>query len=152
MHLCVPRNSVSTVGSDGPEASCSSLLKAVSKHNRFVGLPPVSSTSPISWKAPSVFVPSLPLVPKTPSSQLQAVLAKKKKTENISYNLKLPKELMPSLSHQVIPQANPNGKNLHFTVFHFSGWGCISGACSFVLICLLPLINCQPHEACRKGR
>lgn len=42
--------------------------------HRILG-PPALAGTPVSWRAPSVFVPALPLVPRTPSSQLQVVLA-----------------------------------------------------------------------------
>lgn len=81
MHWMHPET-VSTRGSfcelpDGPQALPVLLQRLFPCMSRLIGPPPLSYLLS-SWKAPSVFVPVLPLLPRTPSSQLPGVPAKNK--------------------------------------------------------------------------
>lgn len=94
--------------------------------NRFPGPPPLSCTSSSSWKAPSVFVPGLPLLPRTPSSQPRGVLAETRKRKQCLVASHCLRNSCPAsvcvsyVSRQ--PQhcyLHPKGQSLHCIVSNF---------------------------------
>lgn len=99
-------------------------LRRQSPHAQVPRPPPPPGTSPVSWKAPSVFVPALLLVPRTPSSQLQAVLAKNKEKTSPMI-LSCLRDSCPALVCRSHTPANPTllpvppGQRLHCIVFNF---------------------------------